>query len=381
MKKLLMLSCLFLLLTACNNTTKPEEETPEIQTPSEEETTEDVSVSCLAVGDNLIHGAVYLDPYHVSGNTRDYSSIYENTNYLTQNVDIANINQETVLGGTELGLKSYPTFNSPHEIGDAIVNAGFDWISQASNHAFDEGEAGVISAMNFWDKYPEVVTTGLNRSIEEQNKARVIERNGIKFGLLNYTYGLNGFYEPKDKDYLVNDIDKDKMKSDIIGLQETCDIVMVSIHMGVEYQFQQNAEQEEMFQYLSDLGVDVILGSHPHVIEPVTFITGKDGNKTLAVYSLGNFLSAQDEPERMLGGMLKWNFVKDGKTGDISIQDAQYYPTVTYFQPHFVNFKTYVLKDFTDELAASHGLPTTRQFYVDLTNKVIGQPEGIEVIY
>lgn len=374
MKKAGIILCLLISICGCSKKQTPLETSPQ---PEEEDTI----VSCLSVGDNLIHGAIYIDPYHVSGDTKDYSSIYENTNYLTQNVDIANINQETILGGTELGLKSYPTFNSPHEIGDAIVKAGFNWISQASNHAFDEGEQGVLSAINFWDAYPEVATTGLNRSTDEEQTMRIMEVKGIKFGLLNYTYGLNGFYEPKDKDYLVNDINPEKMTKDIAALRENCDIIMVSLHMGVEYQFQANDEQKEMFQYLSDLGVDVILGSHPHVIEPATFLTGKQGNRTLAVYSLGNFLSAQDEPERMLGGMLKWNFVKDGSTNEISIQDASYYPTITYFQPGFVNFKTYTLKDYTNEIAATHGLSASREYYIDLVNQVIGQPEGIEVIY
>lgn len=367
-------------MSGCANKQEPETSDPEKS--NEVVAVEDTVVSCLSVGDNLIHGAIYVDPYHVQNGARNYAGIYENTNYLTQNVDIANINQETILGGVDLGLKSYPTFNSPHEIGDAIVSAGFNWISQASNHSFDEGEHGVVSAMNFWDKYPEVITTGINRSSEEAQRPRVMEKKGIKIGLLNYTYGLNGFFEPNGKDYLVNDIDKAKMKQDIEGLQKDCDVVMVSLHMGVEYQLQENGEQRQMFQYLSDLGVNVILGSHPHVIEPTSFITGKNGNKTLAVYSLGNFLSAQDEPERMLGGMLKWDIVKNGKTNEITIEHAQYYPTVTYFQPGFVNFKTYALKDYTEQIGATHGLKgATRQFYINLANEVIGNPEGIEVIY
>lgn len=350
-----------------------------------EEVQEDKRVSFLAVGDNLIHGAVWSDPYYVSNGARNYDAIYENTNYLTQDVDVANINQETILGGEQLVLSHYPQFNSPQEIGDSLMNSGFDWISQASNHAYDRAEDGIISAMDYWDKHPDVITTGINRTKDEEAKQRIIEKDSIRFGLLNYTYGLNGFVEEEGKEYLVNNIDKEKIKADIEALKPNCDIILASMHWGVEYQYMQDEQQKELAQYLSDLGVSVIIGAHPHVIEPMEYITGKDGNRTLVAYSLGNFLSAQDTNDGMLGGMMKWDIVKDGKMQEYRIENAQFLPTVTWFQPNFQNFKTYVLKDYTDDLAKSHGLAAdqdvSRSFFINKVEEVIGHPQDIEVIY
>lgn len=385
MKKLgILFFCL--LLSACGiHSEKSVEEPIEKEPVQEEVIEEDRRVSFAAVGDNLIHGAVFGDPYHVSNGVLDYTSIYENTNYLIEDVDIANINQETVLGGTQLGLSHYPMFNSPQEIGDAVVAAGFNWISQASNHSIDRGEEAILSAMNYWDGKENVITTGINRTQEEAEQLRIIEKNGIRFGLLNYTYGLNGFVEPEGKEYLVNNMDKEQIKKDVEKLKEQSDVILASMHWGQEYQFQQNEEQEEFAQYLADLGVQVIIGAHPHVIQPIEWIEGKDGNKTLVMYSLGNFLSAQDTNYGMLGGLMKWDIVRDGKTKEYRIENAQFYPTVTHFLTGPVNFKTYALKDYDATLASTHGLRTTydvsREYFVNKTNEVIGQVEDVEVIY
>lgn len=277
-------------------------------------------------------------------------------------------------------------FNSPQEIGDSLVKAGFDWISQASNHSLDAGEDGVISAMNFWDKYPDVVTTGINRNKEEGNRLRILEREGLKFGLLNYTYGTNGIMEPQGKEYLINNTDKTAIKDEIKRLKKAgCDVIVASMHWGDEYQFKENEEQRELAQFLSDEGVSVILGSHPHVIQPVDFLTGKNGNETLVVYSLGNFISAQDVDYRMLGGLIRFEVVVKGDSGDVKVDKVQYYPVIAHFEAGFKNFKTYALKDYTDELASRHGLngydgqSITRQLFITLVNEVIG--DKVEVVY
>lgn len=334
----------------------------------------------------MIHGAVFNDPYHQnSDGSWNYDNIYDPLKDIIQGVDIANINQETVLGGRELGLSHYPMFNSPQEIGTAVVNAGFDWISQATNHSLDAGEAGIISAMNFWDAYPDITTTGLNRTQAEADTIRTIERNGVTFGLLNYTYGTNGIPLPEGKEYLVNIIDKNQIKSEIKKLKEAkCDVILASMHWGIEYQFEENAEQQDLAQFLADEGVSVIIGSHPHVIEPVKYVTGKNGNKTLVAYSLGNFLSAQDTPNGILGGGIRFEIVKKG-SGEIEIENTAFYPTVTQFRPGFKDFKVYFLKDYTDAMAAEHGLngydgqSVTRQYFVDLVQRVIG--DSVEIVY
>ncbi|MEG0423425.1 MAG: CapA family protein [Erysipelotrichaceae bacterium] len=377
-----------LSLNGCTKEANPDKtETKENTENAAKPVKEDKRVSFAAVGDDLIHGAIFSDPYHQnSDGTWNYDTIYENTNYLTQAVDIANINQETILGGRELGLSHYPMFNSPQEIGDAIVKAGFDWISQASNHSLDAGQAGIESAMNFWDKYPDVVTTGINRDEKEAKRLRIIKRNGLSFGLLNYTYGTNGIIEPQGKEYLINNTDKQALKKAIKDLKQAkCDVILASMHWGSEYQFTADATQKELAQFLSDEGVNVIIGSHPHVIQPIDYLKGKNGNDTLVMYSLGNFLSAQDVDYRMLGGLAKWEIVKKGDSGKIEIENVEFYPVISHFKPGFKDFKTYALKDYSEELAASHGLngydgqKITRQYFIDLTHQVM--KDNVKIIY
>lgn len=380
MKKLSMLfiAC-FMFLSGCSKEAIQQEP---VQEPPAEAIKEDIRVSFLAVGDNLIHNAVYLDPYQQSADGWNYDAFYEPILPYMENTDVKNINQETPLGGRELGLSNYPMFNGPQEIGDAVVHAGFNWISQASNHAMDAGETAIMNQLAMWDASG-VMHTGMNRSQEEADTLRIMDVKGMKIGLLNYTYGLNGLSTPDGKEYLVNVIDEEKIKDDIARLKPECDVMIASMHWGIEYQYTENEEQRKLAQLLSDEGVSVIIGAHPHVIEPVEFIASASGQQTLVYYSLGNFLSAQDSGDTMLGGMAKWEIVKDGKTDEIRIEHAQFLPTVTQFNTAMQDFRVYLLKDYTDELASKHYLrqEISRQFFIDLTEQILGKPEGIEIIY
>ena len=381
-KVLIVLSCL--LLCACSSSKQQKKEHPETKESQQSEQRNDADVSFLAVGDNLIHDAVYDDPYCKTNQGWDYTGIYEHTKDMIQAADIANINQETILGGRDMGLSNYPSFNSPHEFADALTSVGFDWVSQATNHCLDMGEDGILSDLNYWDKYKgEVITTGINRTQEERNTARIIEKNGMKIGLLNYTYGTNGYVVPDGKNYLVNYIDKTQISKDIQQLEDQkVDVIVASMHWGNEYSFEESQEQKDLAQFLSDAGVRVIIGSHPHVIEPAEYITSKDGEKTLVYYSLGNFISAQDVTYAMLGGMAAFDLHLDGKNGKVSIQNAKFYPTVTHFEANMTHFKTYLLKDYTEDIATTHYLSSlTKQYLVDLCNGVMGQPDQIEIVY
>jgi len=313
-----------------------------------------VHISCSAVGDNIVHSTIYLRNEQEDG-TYDFNNIFKHTLAYTQNVDLSYINLETICAGKELGLSNYPRFNGPVEMIDALQNAGFNWLSSASNHSFDRGENGILKQLQYTkENFPSIIMTGLHDSIEDANVAAIKEIKGVKIGLLTYTYGLNGFSLPKDKEYLVDLIDKDKMKSDMEKLSKISDLQMVSIHWGQEYQFTPSSQQKEIAQYLSDLGVDVIIGTHPHVIQPMEYLTGKDGNQTLVMYSLGNFLSAQDVNSRMLGGMVHWNIECNLTQNTFLIKDIQFIPTVTQINGYYSSYETYTLKDWTDDLAKDH---------------------------
>ncbi len=387
MKKLIVILSAFLLLSGCSRAVEsvdvPEIKEPEAEMPIEEPEPDRI-VDFIAVGDNLIHGAIYYDS-EVRHQGYEFDELYEEIKPYVQAADVAYINQETILGGTELGLSHYPMFNSPQEIGTALVNTGFDWIASSSNHSMDKFEEGIISSENFWEQYPEIVTTGLNRTEEERYQDKFIERNGVKFGVLGYTYGTNGIPLPEGKDYLVNIYSEERLREDVEALQGKCDAILVSMHWGIEYSTIPSEEQRYFAQLLADLGVAVVIGEHPHVIQPMEWVEGKNGNQTLVIYSLGNFMSAQDGDLNMLGGMASWSIRKNGKTGAISIENVKFYPTVTHFEPVFTKFKSYLLKDYTDELASQHGLNgyagqmITRQFFIDAVNEIMN--DQFEIIY
>lgn len=379
MKRILLCVCL-LIFGGC---TTQENKNSISEDASVKEKVEDTTVSFLAVGDNLIHNAVYDDPYQYHDGRYDYQGMYEHIKPYLEGVDVKNINQETPLGGRALGLSNYPQFNGPTEIGDAIVQVGFNWISQASNHAIDAGEQAIQNQMEIWDQYSSVISTGMNRTQEEADTMRIFKVNGITIGLLNYTYGLNGLSLPDGKEYLVNLIDEESIRQDVEELKKHSDVIIASMHWGTEYQFIPNEEQKALAQMMSDAGVSVIIGAHPHVIQPMEYITSKDNQKTLVMYSLGNFISAQNIKEAMLGGMATWNIVKDGETGAIRIEEATFYPTITQFDAGMQNFDVYALKDYTDDLAAQHYLAgqVSRQYFIDTVEEVIGHPENIDVKY
>ncbi len=381
MKKIIFIVCLSFLV-GCVSNEESNEGKKTVQKPEKEEV---YNASFLAVGDNLIHEAIYYFNRNSDGSYA-LDDIYEHTNEYTQNADLAYINFETIAAGSELGLSGYPTFNGPFEVIDSVNKAGFDWLSGASNHCFDRGEAGIVSELNYIKtNYPQMEVTGIHDSKEDASELSIFNVNGLRVGALTYSYGLNGFVLPEGKEYLVDLIDKDKIKADVAKLKKQSDVQMVSMHWGQEYQFSPNEEQVELAQYLSDLGVDVIIGTHPHVIQPMDYITGKDGNETLVMYSLGNFVSAQDENYRMLGGMAKWNISYNKTKDKVTFENVQFLPTIMQIENNFHDYKTYTLKDYNDTLASRHtlavqkGQDVSRQYFIDLVNEVMN--EKIEIVY
>ncbi len=379
MKKIFSLILLAVLLLGCTINDLPEDAIEEKPEPTVKE---DIRINFLAVGDNLIHGAIYNEPSFIA-NGYDFTPIYSEVKGRIQAADIAYINQETMLGGRELGLESYPMFNSPQEIGDAVIDAGFDWVNHATNHTLDVGETGVIKTLEYWDDKANIQVTGIARNNEEANTSRIIDKDGVRIGLIAYTYGTNGIPVPSGKDYLVNLIDKERMQKDIENLKGKTDSIAVSLHWGIEYSFTESEEQADIAQFLADLGVDVIIGTHPHVIQPIKRVTGKDGNETLVIYSLGNFLSAQDQNYRMLGGIASWDLVFNPNDKTTKIEAVSFEPTINYYSSAFQKFKIYPIKDYTDEIARTHGLAASqnmsKQYFIDIVDKVMG--DDVEIIY
>lgn len=376
----ILTAALAVLLTGCAQNAPVQQEQPEEEKVIIEK---DREVSFLAAGDNLIHGLIYYSGDQGDG-SYSFDRMYERVSDEISSADIAYLNQETICGGTQLGLQSYPTFNSPYEILDSVAAAGFDWISTSSNHSMDVGEEGILSQLSHLEELPQLIQTGTNASADEAKEYKVIEKNGVKIGLLSYTYGLNGFALPDGKEYLVNLIDEDRIREDMKALNQISDVQVVSMHWGVEYQFEENEEQRALAQLLSDEGADVIIGTHPHVLQPMEVLKGEEGNETLVMYSLGNFVSAQDVNSRMLGGMAKWTLVYHPSDKSVSFKNICFEPTVMYFDPSGTDVQVYPLSEYTDDTGASHylsayGQDMSKQYFIDLVKEIMGNT--VELVY
>ena len=308
----IFISGLYLLKKESQNEPKQEKKTEEVK----KEEPKISKLSLIMVGDALLHGSVYRDAY--KNGVYNFDSQLEYIKSIVQNYDLAFYNQESILGGTELGLSDYPAFNSPQEFGDAMVNSGFNLVSLANNHTMDRGEKAVLNSCEYWKSKENVLAAGSYCSKEDSEAIQIREKNGIKYTMLAYTYGTNGISVPQGKEYLVNLYSDEKAKSDIEKVRDKVDLLIVSMHWGTEYQAEPTEEQKREAEYLSSLGVDIIIGTHPHIIEPITYI-----NNTLVIYSLGNFISAQstnNDYNTMVELMTSVDIIKEEKDGQTSIK-------------------------------------------------------------
>lgn len=325
--------------------------------PEEESSTQQLisKVSFAAVGDNLIHADVYKQAAARSTNgTYDFTLAYENVADYIAASDVSILNQETIIS-TEHEVDTYPCFNSPAELGDEMLRIGFDVFNISTNHSLDKGESGLISTINYW-KERKAITTGAYLN-EEDFVIPTQTVNGITFAYLGFTDRTNGLNLPADSEVvLVRASDEALLEAKIKQAKKMADAVIVNAHWGEEYTHEPTDSQRDLAQKLCDWGADVILGTHPHVIQPVEFLTAPDGRKTLVAYSLGNFISAQNRGPRMLGGMINFNVVRNNSSGAISIEDVKFSGVVTHYAYDFSNIRVYMLKDYTEELANNHGV-------------------------
>ncbi len=332
-------------------------------------------VSFVAVGDNLIHDTVYEQAASRSSGGYDFTFAYENIAHKIAEPDVAILNQETIIS-SEHNVSSYPMFNSPAELGDEMLEIGFDVFNIATNHSIDCGEKGLISAINYW-KSKNVITTGAYLNEEDFSNIPVSEVNGVKIAYLGLTESTNGLSLPRDTEVvLVLAEDEYRIQTSIMKARELADIVIVNAHWGNEYTHEPTDNQRILAEKMASWGADVIIGHHPHVIQPVEYITSSDGRKTLVAYSLGNFISAQNRGPRMLGGMLNFEIVKNNTTGAITFENTKFSGVVTHFGYGTSNIRVYPLEDYTEELASKHGVQNktpsfSLQYLKDIVNEVI----------
>jgi len=311
----------------------------------------------------------------------DFNPIFKLIKPIIKKADLAIVNQETILGGKELGVSGYPTFNGPYELGDAIANAGFDVVLQSNNHSLDKGKQGIYNCLNFWKKYPKIKTVGINTSEAQKKKLCIYKKNGIKVAILNYTYGTNGIPLPKGMPYAVNYLVKDEVINDIKRAEKEADFTIVCPHWGTEYYRGITDYQKTWSKIFVENGVDLVLGAHPHVIEPIKYVTDKKtGHKMLVYYSLGNFVNSTMSDgrvgDRYVGGIAK---VKLKRGADNKVRIVKYGVKATVMHNGGTKYgsRVYPLSKYTEELAKKNVMKAQDyMFSLDFCKKVCNEVWG-----
>ena len=314
------------------------------------------TVSFIACGDNLVHSSVYSDAQTLAAGTdKEYNFLpmYDNVADIIQNADLAFINQETPFGGSSRPISGYPLFNTPEQMGDDLITLGFDIIGLANNHMLDSTAKGYENTIDFWNSKDGVTAIGGYKNKEDFENIRVIEKNGIKIALLAYTYSTNGLKLPQGSELVIPLYDDETIDRQTKKAKSLADVVIVSIHWGVEDQFKPNAEQKRKAKLMADNGVDVIIGHHPHVLQPLEWIDRAAGGKTLCMSSLGNFLSGMMYSRNMVGGILGFDLCK--APNGVSVDNVCFIPTVSQYNKNVRGFKIYRFSEYTEALEKAHG--------------------------
>jgi poly-gamma-glutamate capsule biosynthesis protein CapA/YwtB (metallophosphatase superfamily) len=328
----------------------------------------------IAVGDDIMHDALYNAAKTANG--YDFSPFYVHVKSLIKQADIAFINQETIMAGAKYGYTSYPCFNTPQQLEQNLIDTGFNVFNMSNNHAMDKGKQGALDYLHFMKSFKNITHVGMYETEQESEQPAIVEKNDIKTAFLSYTYSTNGIPLPKDIPFLVEYIDKNKITADVKRAKQHADCVIVSIHWGNEYQHTVSYEQKNIALLLATLNVDVVLGMHPHVIEPIEWLNGTNGHKTLVFYSLGNFISYQIEPDCLLGAMASCDIIKS-TDNKISLENVKVTPLVTHYES-YTNIGVYPLNEYSDALAAKHsinngGKHISVKYFSDLSKSVFGE--------
>ena len=327
---------------------------PPASAPAEEPPT----LSLVMVGDVLLHTPLQESGLQEDG-SYDYTHFFIHTRELISEADLALVNQEVILGGAELGLSGYPTFNGAFEVGDALADAGFDVVLHATNHALDMGAEGLINCLDFWrTSHPEMAVLGIHDSQEDQDSNILFyEWEGQTIALLNYTYGTNGISLPQP--YMVDLLEEDRVTEDLRRANERADFVIVAPHWGTEYTHSVSEEQEHWTQLFLEHGVDLVLGTHPHVIQPVEWVEDDAGHRMLVYYSLGNFINFTSDSgdgvrQRAVGAMAQVTLRLEGDS--IVIDDYGVTPLISHMVEGRGAPTVYPLEDYTQALAEENAM-------------------------
>ena len=341
----------------------------------------------VMVGDVLLHTPVEESCRQADGGY-DYDSLFANTKDEISSADLALVNQEVIIGGSELGISGYPCFNADFSLCDSLVDAGFDVICHATNHALDKGQTGLLNCAKHWkEQYPQITVLGIHDSADTSTSCgadpEILELGDFKVAVLNYTYGTNGISLPEDMPYAVDLLDEEQVAADIYKAEELADFTIVCPHWGTEYRLTPDASQEKWVRIFLENGADLVLGTHPHVIEPIEWVTDpENGHEMLVYYSLGNFVNwtsgtGEGVANRMVGGMAEVTVGRDS-SGEVKIKDYDVQPLISHVTSGQGGVTTYFLEDYSEKLGKENEIVSqdadfSLQYCIDLCDSVWGE--------
>ena len=320
---------------------------------------EDNTVTLMAVGDNLIHNTIYWSA-ELEGGGYDFTPVYADIAPIVSDYDLACINQETIYVSDPAMYSNYPDFGTPTQVGDALAQAGFDVVTHATNHCYDKLDTGILDTIGFWrENHPEMTILGIHDTQDDADTVRVVEKNGIRLALLNYTYGLN--YSAPANSYMIDTLSRDKVLADLQKAESQADFTVVFVHWGEEGQTKPSQSQRDWAQLLANGGADLVIGAHPHVLQPLETVTAADGREVPVFFSLGNFVSHQLTASEMLGGMAGVELTKTDK--GVELTSCELIPTINVilyrgYSGGF-DYRPMLLRNYTEELAEQHWIEGT----------------------
>lgn len=300
----------------------------------EEVIPEDITINMTVAGDILCHNTNFWDAYVAELDDYDFSYSFEDIKKYFDNADVAIGVLETNFAGRDIGYTNYPLFNSPEHLATDLKELGFDILGTANNHCLDKGFSGMVSTLEELDKAG-IDHVGTYATEEDSKEYLIKDVKGIKMAFLTYTYGTNGIPIPTGKEFSVNITDKEKILADLENVKkENVDVICVNMHWGDEYSLKPNSNQKDLADFLFENGVDLILGSHTHCLEPMEkrTITMEDGTTKdgFIIYSLGNFMSGQKHENSRQSVILDIQLTKNGETNKISVDSVTYTPIYMY---------------------------------------------------
>lgn len=336
------------------------------------------TVRFSATGDNLIHDGIYLQARNRGEDgAYDFTEAYAPMREFYQQFDVNWLNQETLVNDA-FAPSGYPMFSTPGDITDTLYDLGFRVFSVSNNHSYDKGAEGIASSRAHWAAMPDDVAVAGFYNLESYDDYVYQTVNGITFGYLSYTESTNGLPTPEGSEYgIIYLDDRETIAAQIAAMRPNCDVLVVSCHWGVEGSHEMTESQTQTAQWLADQGVDLIIGTHPHVTQTAQWLTGANGNTAFVAYSLGNFINAQSQPDNMIGAVLDITFQKttapDGAV-TVEMQDPKLHGVVTQYEAGYKNIRVYPYRDYTDELGAAHGNFTlTRAQIEEVLRSSIGE--------